>query len=342
MQDDALVPNGAAFFAAQDTQTRAFAFYLVPGFTLLAFSSAVEPLRIANQLSQRPLYHWRVLSEKGGPVVSSAGIEIGTEPMPASLSRNIRLFVCAGGRPSEAMKPGPVGAIGRHARHGGAVGGICTGAFALAKAGLLRDRDFTLHWENQPGFAETFPDLTPSDRLFEVSDSVTTCGGGAAATDMGLAMIAQDHGAAFSAMVSEMCLRRVMVGEDMQQRSANAVLIQSRNPVLLEIVGLMNAHLQDPLTLEALALRVGYSRRQVERLFATVIGQTPGQYYRNLRLDRARVLLSTTNLGLHEVAAAVGFNALGHFSKAFRQRFGHPPSAVHAAPLHQRKGAAQP
>ena len=191
---------------------------------------------------------------------------------------------------------------------------------------MLNGCDFTLHWESQPGFAETFPDLAPSQRLFEDSGRVTTCGGGAASTDMMLAMIRREHGEGLATMVSEMCLRKVMVGEEASQRSATSVLIQARNTGLLAIVNLMRENLEHPLTLEALAQRAGYSRRHVERLFLSALDVSPGRYYRALRLDHGRMLLSTTDMSLHEVA----LNTLGHFSRAFRERFGMPPSAFEA------------
>ncbi|MDE3027367.1 MAG: hypothetical protein KGH84_03080, partial [Paracoccaceae bacterium] len=92
VEHDPLVPEGAAYFPVPNPgATRNYAFVLVPGFTLLAFSSAVEPLRIANQLSQRPLYRWDVFSEAGGPVASSSGVTVGTERLPETLNRDIRV-----------------------------------------------------------------------------------------------------------------------------------------------------------------------------------------------------------------------------------------------------------
>jgi AraC family carnitine catabolism transcriptional activator len=213
----ALVPKGAAFLPVRQAgQTRAYAFVLVPGFTFLAFASAVEPLRIANQLSQAPLYRWRLLSETGAPVASSAGIPVGVDGPLAPQDKEVRLFVCAG-------NPADGGGLARRWLP------WCSAITALAAwwaasaparsrfgqgAGLLQGRRFTLHWENQPGFAETFPDLPPTASRFETDARIMTCGGGAAATDMMLSVIAEDHGPDFAAMVSDMCLRTVLPGVD--------------------------------------------------------------------------------------------------------------------------------
>jgi AraC family transcriptional regulator, carnitine catabolism transcriptional activator len=326
---EALVPKGAAFFPVPEPgPTRNYVFVLVPGFTLLAFSSAVEPLRIANQLSQQPLYHWRVLSASGQAVASSAGIPVGVDGQFGPQDKATRMFVCAGNPQMAAAEPAIVTLIQRHHRFGGVVGGVCTGAVALAKASLLEGRRFTLHWENQPGFIETFPELVPTLNRFEADDRLLTCGGGAASTDMMISLIAADHGGSFAAMVSEMCLRTVMSGVNAEQRSSLAALMSSRNPVLVATVTLMNRHIDEPLSMDELAAAAGYSRRHLERLFRDAVGTTPGDFYRGLRLDRGRNLLSTTDLTLLEVSIACGFTTVSHFSKSFRARFGTAPTKL--------------
>lgn len=326
---DPLVPQGAAFFPAPNPgPTGTYAFILVPGFTLLAFASAVEPLRIANQLSQQPLYRWRVLSETGGAVVSSSGIPVGVDGALVPQDKATRLFVCAGNPQMAAADPAIVATVQRHHRFGGGVGGICTGAVALAKAGLLDNRRFTLHWENQPGFVETFSNLVPTVNRYETDGKLMTCGGGAASTDMMLSIIAEDHGGSFAAMVSEMCLRTVMTGVSSEQRSSLTALMSSRNPVLVATVTLMNRHIDEPLSMDELAAAAGYSRRHLERLFRDAVGKTPGEFYRGLRLDRGRNLLSTTDLTLIEVSNACGYSTVSHFSKSFRARFGTAPTKL--------------
>ncbi len=331
-----LVPAGAHCYPLRAPgQTRHYAFLLVPGFTLLAFSSAVEPLRIANQLSQQPLYHWRTLSADGLPVTSSSGVPVVVDGIAAEPDRETSLFLCAGNDMAAAMPRSLLPLLQRHHRFGGVVGGICTGALALAKAGLLTSGRFTLHWENQPGFTERFPDLIPTGAKFEICGRVITSGGGAAATDMMLSLIAADHGTDFAAIVSEMCLRHVVIGTEKDQRSSLGAILHSRNPALTGAADLMAKHLEDLISMDDLALAIGYSRRQVERLFKTVLGTTPAAYYRRIRLDHARTLLSSTNMTLAEIAAACGFETVSHFSKAFKATFGSLPS-MHGARRRRR------
>ena len=329
----ALVPKGAAYQAVEAAgPTRAYAFVLVPGFTLLAFSSAVEPLRIANQLSQKPLYRWRLMSADGAAATSSSGIEVSVDAALAPQYKDVRLFVCAGNPAMAAADAAVVSAVQRHHRFGGTVGGICTGAVALARAGLLGDRRFTLHWENQPGFCETFPTLLPTPSRYEMDGRIMTCGGGAAATDMMIAVIAADHGAVFAAMVSDMCLRPVMPGLDPSQRSSTAAVMTSRSPTIIAAVNMMRANVDAPLPIPAIAATVGCSTRQLERLFSAHLGETPGVFYRNIRLDRGRNLLATTDLSITEVCTACGFESSTHFSRSFKARFGIVPTRLRQRP----------
>ncbi len=334
---EVLVPLGSAYYPVGDVQTtKSYAFLLLDEFTLLAFSAAIEPFRIANQLSQKPLYRWSVVSEDGLPVRSSSGVQIAVDAPLQSVGKDTTVFACSGnlrgGNPSKST----LAFLHRHNRTGGALGGICTGAVALAQAGLLEGRAFTLHWECHPGFTEMFPHLPPSKRRFEIDGRFMTCGGGAAAADMAISIIRKDHGQAFAAVVADMCLLRDDAGANLGQRTSIGTVLHTRNPGLIEIVKLMTENLETPLSMEELADAVGYTMRHIERQFQKCLGITPMRYYQNLRLDHARSLITETDMTLFDIAAACGFNTKSHFSKVFTRRFGMPPSRVH----HQRKRIA--
>lgn len=325
---DSIVPSGAFFFpVAKFEKTRHFAFLLLPKFTLLAFSSAVDPLRIANQLAQKPLYRWEVLSEDGGPVQSSSGIEVTADRSFDELDRSTQVFVCSGNQGQSAASDKTLAALRLHSRMGGKTGGICTGAITLARAGLLGDRAFTLHWENQPAFVELFPELRPSLGNFETDGDVLTCGGGAAATDMMLWIIARDFGNDFAIAVSDMCLRGGGLDTRPTQRSSIATAISTRNPRMVQIVRQMHENIENPIKLETIARTAGYSRRQIERQFKKLIGETPMTFYRNIRLDRARCMFSETDMTVTEVAVACGFESSHVFARHYKHRFGVSPSA---------------
>ena len=198
---------------------------------MLAVAAAIEPLRIANQLTKKQLYTWHTITEDGQPVTCSNGLRITPDEALAPLPTDAMGFVCAGVEPEKSHSPAVLAWLRREYRFGRALGGICTGAFALAHAGLLSGRKFTLHWENQPGFAEAFPLLIPTPNIFEADGRITTCGGGNAAIDMMLALIEQRHGPELAIMVADMCIH-MRSGARAPQRSAQSVAIGSRNPAL--------------------------------------------------------------------------------------------------------------
>jgi AraC family transcriptional regulator, carnitine catabolism transcriptional activator len=321
-----LVPAGTFSYPVKDAkETRWFGFLLLPQFTLLAFSAALDPLRIANQLAQKPLYGWMVYSEGGAPVSSSSGIDISIHASLEALKPDTYLFVCSGNNGTNAASDAALGSVRRHTRFGGKVGGICTGAATLARAGLLAGKRFTLHWENQPGFCEAFPELAPTPQRFERDGDLLTCGGGTAATELMISLIAEDYGKDFAIAVSDMCLNGSDITVRSEQRSSIAKAISSRNPRVLAVLRAMYDNIETPLTLDELAEHAGISRRQIERQFKQLLGGAPAQTYRNIRLDRARTLLMETNMTVMEVSMAAGFNSDNVFSRHFKARYNETP-----------------
>ena len=321
-----LVPAGAFSYPVENLHpTKWFGFLLLPQFTLLAFSAALDPLRIANQLAQKPLYGWLVYSENGDAVSSSSGIDIGVHAGLDDLKPDTYLFVCSGNNGNNAASDAVLGHVRRHVRFGGKTGGVCTGAATLARAGLLTAKKFTLHWENQPSFCEAFPELHPTQQRYERDDDLLTSGGGAAATEMMISIIAQDYGEDFAIAVSDMCLNGPDIAARSEQRSSIAKAISTRNPRILAVLRAMHDNIETPLSLPELAEAAGISRRQIERQFKQLLGETPAQTYRNLRLDRARTLLIETNMSVMEVSMAAGFNSDNLFSRHFKARYGETP-----------------
>ncbi len=321
-----VIPDGAFSFPVKNPRdTRWFSFLLLDGFTLLAFSSALDPLRIANQLSRKALYGWQVVSEDGQSVPSSSGLSMEVHGALSEVERTAHLFVCSGNAGLEAASDSTIAELRKRARFGGRHGGICTGAASLARAGLLEGKRFTLHWENQPGFAEAFPMLEPTRKRFEEDGDLLTCGGGSAATEMMLGIIARDYGTDFAVLVADMCLNDPDLKGRREQRSSIATAVDSRNPKLLLVIQGMYANIEDPLTLDDLAKNAGFSRRQMERQFQSMMGEPPATVYRNIRLERGRALLVETDMTVMEVATAAGFNSTDLFSRHFKARYGETP-----------------
>lgn len=332
MTRDQFVQKGASATLAlsYDGPPQDFRFLLLPKATMLAVAAAIEPLRIANQLTKQTLFTWHTMTENGAPVTCSNGLRITPDQALSPLPSDAFGFVCAGVEPEKTCSPAVLGWLRREHRHGRSLGGICTGAFALARAGLLDGRRFTLHWENQPGFIETFPSLTPSPNIYELDGRITTCGGGNTAIDMMLALIEKQHGANLAIMVADMCIH-MRSGSKSPQRAAHSVAIGSRNKALIKAIELMEAELEEPLTNDDLCSRLDISRRQLERLFKRYLGQGPMAFYLELRISRAFTYLNETNMTVAEIAAATGFSNTSHLSRQFRARYGTSPHSFRKA-----------
>ena len=328
MNERSFIPRGAASFRVDyDGPPRDYYFLLLPKLTLLAFTSAVEPLRIANQVANKELYRWFLMTENGGAVSCSCGVNITPDSGLRDVPRDAAAFVCAGIEPAETLSTRTVNWISRQRAFGCKVGGICTGAFALARAGLLEGRKFTLHWENQPAFTESFVGLEPTGNLYENDNGLITCGGGSAATDMMLDIIRKDHGPDLAAIVADMCIHSRRNRSDTPQISAYSHALSSRNQHLIAAMQFMNDNLETPVEMGEVARHVRISRRQLERLFGKYVGVTPAQFYIELRISRAHALLNETSMSIAEIAAATGFGTSSQLSSRFRKRYGKPPTA---------------
>lgn len=322
------VSKGSAYYKlAPAGPCRDFYFLMLPKMTMLAFSAAVEPLRIANQLTGQCLYRWFLMTEDGAPVRCSNGVSIVADTAMGAIGRDDTVFICSGVDGYLAASEKAVSWLRNLAHHGRTVGGLCTGAFTLARAGLLANRRFTLHWENQSAFEECFPDLPIASQLYCRDGSIITCGGGNASVDMMVSLIKEHHGEGLATRVLEMCLNSGHRLGDRTQRFSVSAEIGIRHPKLVVILNEMREGFASDLDLEALANRHGLSRRQFERLFHDKLGISPGQKLREIRLNHANSLLAETDMSIMEIAVASGFSSANAFRIAYRKAFGAAPSS---------------
>jgi transcriptional regulator GlxA family with amidase domain len=301
-------------------------FLLVPGFSLLAYASTVEPLRAANRLAGRELYRWRHAAPGDQPVLASNGAAIQPDlKFGADAGRLDVFFVCASGNPATFNDRKTFAWLRKLARQRIALGGISGGAFVLAKAGLLAGRRCTIHWEHMAAFQESFPDVTLTRSLFEIDADRITCAGGVAGLDMMIALIARDHGHDLGAAVSEWLLHTHVREGGRPQRMDLRFRLGVGDERLLAALREMEAHLEAPLSRQRLAAVAGMSLRQLERSFSAQLGRGMHEHYMTLRLARARQLLRETSLSMLEIALATGFASASQFARAFRREFGHAP-----------------
>ena len=189
---------------AERKEARIFGFLLLPRFSLLAFTSAVEPMRSANRLAGQRLYDWRLISRNGGPVASSGGIEVMTQAAISDIDRIPDLFVVAGLDAQTFDDRAILAWLRRLERVGCRLGALTTGSYIFARAGLLDGYRCTIHWENLAGFREDFPGIDATlAEVYEIDRNRMTCSGGTAAMDLMLGLIAADHGRALATAVAD-------------------------------------------------------------------------------------------------------------------------------------------
>ena len=302
-----------------------FVFVLLPRFSLLAFAAAVEALRVSNRMTGRTCYSWTLVGDGGLEAVSSAGVAMRLDGDLDVLSRDDTVIVCGGIDVQGATTRRLVNWLRREARRGCAMGGLCTGAHALAAAGLLDGRRATIHWENLDSFAEDFVDVHLTRSVFAIDGGRYTTAGGTASLDLMLQLIAKQQDEATASAVADQLIYSAIRTDRDTQRLSIPTRIGVRHPKLSTVIRTMEAHIEDPISPAVMARDVGLSTRQLERLFRRYLSRSPKKYYMELRLSKARNLLMQTDMSVINVALACGFTSPSHFSKCYRAQYSTTP-----------------
>jgi transcriptional regulator GlxA family with amidase domain len=313
-------------YSSRSRWPRSFGFVLVPEFSMMPFTSAIEPLRVANRMYGREVYSWRTLSSDGGPVRASNGTVVQVDSMLRLIGLADAVVVCAGVNAYTHLDPDLAAQLRRASRQGAMIGSVCSGSVVLADTGLLDGRRCTGHWEDLETLAENYPALDVTKSIFEIDGNCFTCSGGTAPLDLMIHFIAQDFGRDLAAQVADQMLHHSSRKPAEPQRLDLSERTGVRNPRVLDVIAAMEANLESPLALAELADRAELSLRQLELLFQTELGLRPSQYYRQLRLKRARHLVLQTGMSMMQVAVATGFASAAHFASEYRRAFGTAPS----------------
>ncbi|MEE9322588.1 MAG: GlxA family transcriptional regulator [Granulosicoccus sp.] len=315
-----------SFGVVDEDAEQEIGFFLPDTFAILPFISALEPLRAANRFSGRALYRWHLYGEEDRAAIANNALAIDVNGTLQQARQLHRLIVCGAHEPHLFENSAINRTLRRIASSGTPLGALDTGSYLLAQAGLIRNRRCTIHWENLPGFRNTFPEIKVFCELFEVDDNLFTCAGGAAALDMMLALIGKDHGIALAAQIADLFIHTTTRNAHDSQRPGTAERTGIHHPGLINCIELMEANIEQPLSTAELASMTNISTRQLERLFRANLHTTPTLYYLELRLHAGRELLRQSGLSVLEVATATGFASADYFSRRFRTRYSFSPS----------------
>jgi transcriptional regulator GlxA family with amidase domain len=236
--------------------------------------------------------------------------------------------VIAGFGNREQATPSLLSAIRRAARTARACGGVEAGAWLIARAGLLEGRAATTHWEDMEDFAAAFPgsDIRP-DR-YVIDGPVFTTGGASPTFDLMLHLVRSRLGMAVALDVASVFIYDQAHASSDAQPLVSLGRLDGYDPRLAQAIRLMEASVDHPLTVSAIARRTGVTARSLETIFRRSIGETPGAYYLRLRLGAARRLVLDTRIAMADIAARTGFSSAASFSRAFSRAYGEAPSRM--------------
>jgi len=306
-----------------------FGFLLLNDFTLISLSSAIEPLRMANRIYGENDYSWKTLSMTGDAVSASDGLSVNVDngiQDEGALDELDVIVVCGGRRVENNVSKALSVWLRSVDKQGVGLGAICTGSYILAVAGLLDGYACSIHWENLTALTEKFPNITVSKSIFTVDRDRFTSSGGTSPVDMMLHLVSSQYGPDVSAGIAEQFIYERIRQSDDEQRVPLRHSEGRQSEKLLVAAELMDANIREPISQEELASYVGLSRRQLQRLFQRYLSCTPSSYYLKIRLQRAKQLLRQTSNSIVEISVSTGFISSSHFSKAYRETYGHSPS----------------
>ncbi len=299
-------------------------FIIFPGFQILGLST-VTAFELANSMADEPQYEMRILSETGGLVTSSTGIPVATEAFGVSSFDTLLLCATQDLGPSS---PGLLDFLRDASAHTRRIAATCSGAFALAEAGLLDGRRATTHWNYAREFQSRFPQVkVEEDRIFICDGPVWTSAGMTAGIDLALALVERDLGEDIARLVAKKLVVYHRRAGGQSQHSA-LLELEPKSDRIQKVLIYAKDNLHTPLSVEQLADVARLSPRQFSRAFTEETGQSPAKAVENLRLEAARLLIEQGRLSIDVVAQETGFGDRDRMRRAFLRAFGQPPQVI--------------
>ncbi len=304
---------------------------VLPDSSMMSFASVIDPMRAANRISDRVLFEWRIATLNGRPARLTSDVEIVPDIELDSDSTGDALIVIASFNQQRHAGPAHLRLIRRIARNFSAVGGVEAGSWILARCGLLDDRAATTHWEDFEEFGTHFPRVELRPDRFVVDGAVFTTGGASPTFDLVLHLIRQRYGYPLAMEVSNVFIYDAAQTAAAAQPLVSLGHLERSEPRVAAAIRVMEQHIDDTLNVAQIAAQLDLSVRMLEYLFRETLGLSPGAYYRRLRLQIARRMVTDTRLKLQEIALRTGFNSLSAFSRLFKQYYRQTPNELRRA-----------
>jgi transcriptional regulator GlxA family with amidase domain len=313
--------------STRSRRTKRIVFLVMPGSHSLELAGPFDAFATAERnASQKGLatgYQLEIASLEAGTLAAFGGLKLLVDQAYRSVRRaGIDTLVVVAG-PSSATQSSPLGLL-KWLRQGAKsirrIASVCTGAYVLAEAGLLNGRKVTTHWAFGAAFAERFPDVeVDTDRIFSRDGHVYTSAGVTAGIDLALALIEEDMGRELAISVARSLVVYLRRPGTQNQFSIHLRLQAAEREPLRELQAWMPDHLNEDMSVEALADRAGMSPRNFARVFQRETHLTPAKYVERIRLDAARTRLEEGTSGIKQIALDTGFGNLEALRRSFQR-----------------------
>ncbi|HUO94339.1 MAG TPA: DJ-1/PfpI family protein [Rhizomicrobium sp.] len=303
------------------------------GFAGAQILDVVGPLQMlagVNDARREPTYRLTILAERRGPIVTSSGMQLVAAGRWDDCPKTIDTLIVAGGEGTrEALRNETLlSAIRAAAKRARRVVSVCSGAFLLAAAGLLKGKRAATHWQSTDDLARLFPDITvEADAIYVRDGNVWTSAGVTAGMDLALALIREDFGDDMALAIARRHVLFLMRPGGQSQFSAHLAVDPQRDGKLGKLLRWIPEHLSDELDCPALARRAHMSERNFARVFRAETGKTPAHFVECVRIDAARRWLTESDMPVERVAARAGFGSEERMRRAFQRHLKVSPAA---------------
>lgn len=292
------------------------------------FAKAASLLDFTNQVPES--YQLHVVSAEGGKVVTtSTGLPLICEGNLKSVSYKIDTLLVAGmpNVPENMLSKATLRWLKTHAPLIRRVGSVCTGAFILAEAGLLKGKRATTHWMACGKMARLYPDIrVEKDPIFVKDGHIYTSAGISSGMDLALALVEEDYGRDLALMVARQLVLYLKRPGSQSQYSAMLSFQKVNYQPIQELQDWLIGHLNEEITVERMAERTLMSPRNFARVFHREAGVTPAKFIEKLRVETARRRLEETRLSLDEISRECGLGGPDTLRRLFLRHFKTTPS----------------
>ncbi|WP_170345452.1 MULTISPECIES: GlxA family transcriptional regulator [Ruegeria] len=306
-----------------------FTFLCLEDFPLAALSMAIDPLRVANEISRSDGLGWTVVSEDGQQIMSSSRLSINPDKALSEVEETDVVLVFAGASARLKDRKASGGALRRLLSRGARIGSVSGSLFALAEEKFFDGYSCSAHFCYTAALKEQFDRVNLCDTLYTIDRNRMSFAGTSAVFEFMLGVISDEVSDAVAVETACWFQYATLRDADTLQVLPGYSKNQTRNALprpVRRAIELFANNIENKISIEQVSKRVGMSIRQLERHFKKETGISPGGYYRRLRLDAARQKLLYTDQSLQEIALSVGYDSASSFSSNYRREFGLPPT----------------